>query len=59
MKSILNGVNNTILTLLRQDNDVEAKSKTRYKLLRAVKIQGNNFGSKKGLLISGWFPRLE
>jgi len=59
MKSILNNVNNTIVTLLRHDNDVEAESKTRYKVLRAVKIQGNNFDSKKSVLISDWFPRLE
>jgi hypothetical protein len=59
MKAILNSASNTIPTLLRHDNDVEAMSKTRYKVLRAVKIQGKNFGSKKGLLISGWFPRLE
>jgi hypothetical protein len=59
MKAILNSVKNTNLTLLRHDNDVEAESKTRYKVLRAVKIQGNNFDSKKSLLISDWFPRLE
>jgi hypothetical protein len=59
LKAILNRVNNTILIMLRHDNDVEAKSRTRYKVLRAVKIQGNNFDSKKSLLISGWFPRLE
>src|ERR1700730_7058342 len=43
MKAILNSVNNTTLAMLRHDNDVEAESKTRYKVLRAVKIQGNNF----------------
>jgi hypothetical protein len=59
MKAILNSVNNTALAMLRHDNDVEAESKTRYKVLRAVKIQGNNFDSKKSLLISDWFPRLE
>jgi hypothetical protein len=59
LKAILNRVNNTTTTLLRHDNDVEAKSRTRYKVLRAVKIQGNNFDSKKSLLISDWFPRLE
>jgi hypothetical protein len=47
LKAILNSVNNTALALLRHDNDVEAESKTRYKVLRAVKIQGNNFDSKK------------
>ena len=52
MKAILNSVNNTALVMLRHDNDVEAESKTRYKVLRAVKIQGNIFGSKKSLLIS-------
>jgi hypothetical protein len=41
-KAILNSVKNTTITLLRHDNDVEAKSKTRHKVLRAVKIQGNN-----------------
>ena len=55
----LNSVNNTTTTMLRHDNDVEAKSKTRYKVLRAVKIQGNNSDSIKSLLISGRFPRLE
>jgi hypothetical protein len=59
MKAILSSANNTILIMLRHDNVVEAESKTRYKVLRAVKIQGNNFDSKKSLLISGWFPRLE
>ena len=59
LKANLNSVNNTTITLLRHDNDVEAKSKTRYKVLRAVKIHGLNFDSKKSLLISDWFPRLE
>jgi hypothetical protein len=59
MKAILNSVKNTTFTLPRHDNDVEAESKTRYKVLRAVKIQGNNFDSKKSLLISDRFPRLE
>jgi 5-methylthioribose kinase len=59
LKAILNSVNNTNLTLLRHDNDVEADRKTRYKVLRAVKIQGNNFDSKKSLLISDCVPRLE
>ncbi|MGB7044169.1 MAG: hypothetical protein WBD65_04430 [Methylocella sp.] len=59
MKAILNSVNNTILTMLRHDNDVEAESKTRYKVLRAVIIQGNNFGSKMSLLMSDRFRRLE
>src|ERR1700730_11367229 len=34
MKAILNSVNNTALAMLRHDNDVEAESKTRYKVLR-------------------------
>jgi hypothetical protein len=59
MKAILNSVNNTAPTMLRHDNDVEAESKTRYKVLRAVKIQGNNFDFKKSLLISDWLPTLE
>jgi hypothetical protein len=59
LKANLNSVNNTTITLLRHDNDVEAKSKTRYKVLRAVKIHGNNSDSIKSLFISGWFPRLE
>ena len=59
MKAILNSVNNTIPGMLRHDNNVEADSKTRYKVFRAVKIQGNNFDSKKSLLISDWFPQLE
>jgi hypothetical protein len=59
LKAILNSVNNTTPPLLRHDNDVEADSKTRYKGLRAVKIEGNNVDSKKSLLISDWFPRLE
>jgi hypothetical protein len=49
LKANLNSVNNTALIMLRHDNDVEAESKTRYKVLRAVKIQGNNFDSKKSL----------
>ena len=43
IKANLNSVNNTTITMLRHDNDVEAKSKTRYKVLRAVKIPGNKF----------------
>jgi hypothetical protein len=51
LKANLNSVNNTTTTMLRHDNDVEAKSKTRHKVLRAVKIQGNNSDSIKSLLI--------
>jgi hypothetical protein len=51
-KPILNSVNNTATLMLRHDNDVEAKSETRYKEIRAVKIQVNNSDSKKSLLIS-------
>ncbi|PZR88526.1 MAG: hypothetical protein DLM68_07285 [Hyphomicrobiales bacterium] len=58
LKAILNSVNNTNPIMLRHDNDVEAESKTRYKVLRAVKIRGNNFDSKKSVLISDWVPRL-
>lgn len=35
--------------MLRHVNDGEADSKIRYKVLRAVKIQGLNFDSKKSL----------
>ena len=35
--------------MLRHDNDGEADSKIRYKVLRDVKIQGLNFDSKKSL----------
>jgi hypothetical protein len=60
VKFLMNAIlNNTTITMLRHDNDVEAESKSRYKVLRAVKIQGNNFDSEKSLLISDWFPRLE
>jgi hypothetical protein len=47
MKSILNSVSSTTHSVLRHDNDVEAECKTRYKVLRAVKIQGNNCDSNK------------
>jgi hypothetical protein len=59
MKAILSSANNTNRSMLRHHKDVGADSKTRYKVFRAVKIKGNNFVSKKRLLISGGFPRLE
>ena len=59
VKSICNMVTNTNLTMLRHGIDVEADRKTRYKVLRAVKIQGNNFDSKKSVLVSDWFRTLE
>ena len=34
---------------LRHDNDVEAEGKLRYKVLRAAKIQGNNFDSERAI----------
>ena len=49
MKFILDSVSSTTLKVLRHDNDVEAESKTRYKVLRAVKIQRNDFDSEKSL----------
>ena len=45
-KFILATLNSTTLTLLRHDNDVEADSKSRHKVVRAVKIKGNNFDSE-------------
>jgi hypothetical protein len=49
LKAILNSVNNTTFPALRHDNDVEAEGKLRYKVLRAVKIQGNNFDSERAI----------
>jgi hypothetical protein len=42
-KPILGNVNKANLTVLRQDSDAEARSKTRYKVLGAVKNQEKQF----------------
>jgi hypothetical protein len=44
--------------MLRHDNDGEANSKITIKALRAVKIEGLNFNSKKSFLVPIGFQGL-